>query len=64
MRIIIVYRQKYQTVESEASKTSEVLKESLGSIKEKVKETFDEVGKTEIAKKAGKCCHSVLVALD
>ncbi|XP_054262357.1 mitochondrial import inner membrane translocase subunit TIM44-like [Macrosteles quadrilineatus] len=46
-------RQKYQTVESEASKTSEVLRESLGSIKDRVQETLDEVSKTEIAKKAG-----------
>ncbi|XP_046687908.1 mitochondrial import inner membrane translocase subunit TIM44-like [Homalodisca vitripennis] len=46
-------RQKYQAVESEASKTSEVFKEGLGSIKDKVQETLDEVGKTDIAKKAG-----------
>uniref|UniRef100_A0A1B6L4L1 Uncharacterized protein n=1 Tax=Graphocephala atropunctata TaxID=36148 RepID=A0A1B6L4L1_9HEMI len=46
-------RQKYQAVESEASKTSEVFKESLGSIKDKVQETLDEVGKTDLAKKAG-----------
>ncbi|KAG8333353.1 Mitochondrial import inner membrane translocase subunit TIM44 [Homalodisca vitripennis] len=36
-------RQKYQAVESEASKTSEVFKEGLGSIKDKVQETLDEV---------------------
>lgn len=51
---IYIYRQKYHNVESEASKTSEVLKDSLGSIKDKVRETLDEVGKTELAKKAGK----------
>lgn len=47
------FRQKYQTVESEASKTSEVLRDGLGMIKGKVQETLDEVGKTDIAKKAG-----------
>jgi len=46
-------RQKYQTVESEATKTSDILKGSLGSIKEKVQETLDEVGKSELGKKAG-----------
>lgn len=40
-------RQKFYSVESEASKGSEVLKEKLGSV-------MDEVGKTDIAKKAQK----------
>ncbi|KAG5684605.1 hypothetical protein PVAND_013830 [Polypedilum vanderplanki] len=40
-------RQKFYSVESEASKGSEVLKEKLGSV-------IDEVSKTDIAKKASK----------
>lgn len=47
------YRQKYHNVESEASKGSEVLKERLGTLKEKVQEALDEASKTDIAKKAG-----------
>lgn len=45
-------RQKFYSVESEASKGSEVLKERLGSVKDKLGDVFDEVGKTDIAKKA------------
>lgn len=40
-------RQKFYSVESEATKGTEVLKEKLGSV-------MDEVGKTELAKKASK----------
>ncbi|XP_063226411.1 mitochondrial import inner membrane translocase subunit TIM44 [Bacillus rossius redtenbacheri] len=46
-------RQKFETVESEASKGSEVLKEKLGSIKEKMHEALEDVSKSDIAKKAG-----------
>ncbi|XP_075233734.1 mitochondrial import inner membrane translocase subunit TIM44 [Lycorma delicatula] len=46
-------RKKYQTVESEASRSSEVIKEKLDSIKEKVQDVIEEAGKTELAKKAG-----------
>ncbi|XP_043284250.1 mitochondrial import inner membrane translocase subunit TIM44 [Venturia canescens] len=46
-------RQKFQTVESEASKSSEVLREKLDTIKEKVQEALDEASKTEFGKKAG-----------
>ncbi|XP_033207634.1 mitochondrial import inner membrane translocase subunit TIM44 isoform X2 [Belonocnema kinseyi] len=46
-------RQKFQTVESEASKGSEVLKEKFGTIKEKVQEAVEGVSKTELGKKAG-----------
>lgn len=46
-------RQKFESVESEASKSSEVLKEKIGAIKGKVQEAMGEVGKTEFAKKAG-----------
>jgi mitochondrial import inner membrane translocase subunit TIM44 len=47
-------RQKFYSVESEATKSSEVLKERLGSVKEKLGDVMDEVGKTDIAKKASK----------
>ncbi|XP_071441407.1 mitochondrial import inner membrane translocase subunit TIM44 [Hetaerina americana] len=46
-------RQKYQTVESEASRSSEVIKEKLGTIKGKVQEVLEEASKSDIAKKAG-----------
>lgn len=45
-------RQKFNTVESEASKSSEVLKERLGDIKDKVKDALDEASKSEIGRKA------------
>lgn len=47
-------RHKFNTVESEASKSSEVLKDNLDKIRGKVSEALDEASKTEIAKKAGK----------
>lgn len=50
----MLYRQKYQTVESEASKGSEVLKERIGSLKHKVSDVLEEASKSEFAKKAGK----------
>lgn len=46
-------RQKFKTVESEASKSSEVLKETLGTLKDRVSEVVEEVSKSEIGKKAG-----------
>ncbi|XP_012274557.1 mitochondrial import inner membrane translocase subunit TIM44 [Orussus abietinus] len=46
-------RQKFQTVESEASRSSEVIKEKLDTIKEKVQGVLEEAGKTELGKKAG-----------
>ncbi|KOX72479.1 Mitochondrial import inner membrane translocase subunit TIM44, partial [Melipona quadrifasciata] len=46
-------RQKFQAVESEATKGSEALKEKLESLKEKVQEVLEEAGKTELGKKAG-----------
>lgn len=45
-------RQKFNTVESEASKGSEVLKERIGHLKDKVQDVLEEAGKTELAKKA------------
>lgn len=45
-------RQKFHNVESEASKSTEVFREKLGTIKSKVHEAMEEAGKTEFAKKA------------
>ncbi|CRK96766.1 CLUMA_CG009971, isoform A [Clunio marinus] len=47
-------RQKFYSVESEASKGSEVLKEKFGSVKDKFEDVIEEVGKTDLAKKASK----------
>lgn len=46
-------RKKFNVVESEASKSGEMLKERFGSIKERVSDVLDEAAKTELAKKAG-----------
>lgn len=45
-------RMKFHAVESEAQKSSDILKEKMGSIKEKVQDVLDEASKTEIVKKA------------
>lgn len=47
-------RQKFETVEKEATKSGDVLKEKLSTIKGRMQEVIDEAGKTDIAKKAGK----------
>lgn len=47
-------RQKFNTVEAEASKSGEALKETFGTLKEKVDKVLDEAGKTDIARKASK----------
>lgn len=52
-------RQKFEAVEKEASKGSEVFKERLTTIKEKVQEVIEEAGKTDIAKKAGKLTEEI-----
>ncbi|CAG9856084.1 unnamed protein product [Phyllotreta striolata] len=52
-------RQKFETVEKEASKGGEVFKESLGSIKDRVKGVIDEASKSDLAKKAGKFTEEV-----
>lgn len=52
-------RQKFETVEKEAGKSSEVFKQSLGSIKEKVQGVIDEASKSDIAKKATKFTEEV-----
>ncbi|XP_021928898.1 mitochondrial import inner membrane translocase subunit TIM44 isoform X3 [Zootermopsis nevadensis] len=48
-----IMQQKFQSVESEASRGSEVLKDTLGSLKGKVQEALEEASKSDIAKKAG-----------
>lgn len=52
-------RQKFETVEQEASKGSQLFKEQLSSLKEKVQDTIEEVSKTDIAKKASKITEDV-----
>ncbi|XP_036410322.1 mitochondrial import inner membrane translocase subunit TIM44-like [Megalops cyprinoides] len=44
-------RRKYKTIESETVKTSEVLKKKLGSLSETVKESLEEVGRSDLGKK-------------
>ncbi|XP_012256780.2 mitochondrial import inner membrane translocase subunit TIM44 [Athalia rosae] len=46
-------REKFHSVESEASKSSEVIKEKLDHLKEKVQGVLEEASKSEIGKKAG-----------
>lgn len=48
-------RAKYNTVESEAS----ALRERLDKVKESVSDVFEEAGKTEIAKKAGRITEEI-----
>lgn len=51
-------RHKFNTVESEASKGSDALKEKLGNLKDKMQDVLEEASKTELAKKAsqfGEC---------
>lgn len=47
-------RQKFNVVESEAQKSSSILKEHLGSMKEKVSDVIDEASKTKLAQKASR----------
>ncbi|XP_046551523.1 mitochondrial import inner membrane translocase subunit TIM44-like [Haliotis rubra] len=44
-------RQKFENIESETAKSSQVLKKTFGDIKGKMSDTLDEVGKTEFVKK-------------
>ncbi|TDG46887.1 hypothetical protein AWZ03_006771 [Drosophila navojoa] len=44
-------RQKFNIVESEAQKSSNILKEQLGAIKEKVGDVLDDASKSDLAKK-------------
>ncbi|OWR40656.1 mitochondrial import inner membrane translocase subunit TIM44 isoform 2 [Danaus plexippus plexippus] len=52
-------RKKFLAVESEASKGSEVLKETIEGIKGKVEHVIEEASKTEIAKRAGKITEDI-----
>ncbi|XP_049875406.1 mitochondrial import inner membrane translocase subunit TIM44 [Pectinophora gossypiella] len=52
-------RKKFHAVESEASKGSEVLKETIEGIKGKVEHVLEEASKTDIAKKAGKLSEDI-----
>ncbi|XP_014088209.1 mitochondrial import inner membrane translocase subunit TIM44 [Bactrocera oleae] len=52
-------RQKFNIVESEAQKSSNILKEQLGSIKDKVSDVLDEASKSDIAKKATKLSEGI-----
>lgn len=45
-------RHKFNTVESEASKGSEQLKERMGQFKDKMQDVLEEASKTDLAKKA------------
>lgn len=47
-------RQKFKSVEQEASKGSEIFREKLSTFKDKVEEVIDEAKRTDLAKKAGK----------
>lgn len=53
-------RKKFHAVESEASKSSEILKDTLEGIKDKMEHVLEEAGKSEIAKKAGQLLLPVL----
>jgi mitochondrial import inner membrane translocase subunit TIM44 len=57
-------RQKFYSVESEASKSSEIIKEKLDSVKGKLGDVMDEVGKTDIAKKASKISEDISKAAE
>ena len=45
-------RHKFYSVESEATKSSELLKDRLGTVKDKLQDVLEEASKTNIAKKA------------
>jgi import inner membrane translocase subunit TIM44 len=52
-------REKFQAVESEASKGSDVLKEKVNVLKEKVQEALSDAQKTEFVKKAGQITEGI-----
>ena len=52
-------REKFQAVESEASKSSDVLKGGVNVFKEKVQGVLDEAQKTEFVKKAGQLTEGI-----
>lgn len=45
-------RHKFNTVEEEASKSGEVLKERFGNIKDKMQDVLEEASKSDIGKRA------------
>lgn len=47
-------REKFRTVESEATKSSDVLKQKVTVLREKVQEIVEDAQNTELLKKAGK----------
>lgn len=52
-------RQKFDTVEKEASKGGEMFKEKLDTLKSKVQGVIDEASKAELIKKAGKISEEI-----
>jgi import inner membrane translocase subunit TIM44 len=54
-------RRKFDIVESEASKGSEVFKEKMDTVKGKLQDAVKEVSQTEFAKKASKFCNFLMV---
>ena len=52
-------REKFQAVESEAAKSSDVLKGGVNVLKEKVQGVLDEAQKTEFVKKAGQLSEGI-----
>ncbi|XP_060804222.1 mitochondrial import inner membrane translocase subunit TIM44 [Amyelois transitella] len=52
-------RKKFHAVESEASKSSEVLKETIEGIKGRMEHVLEEASKSEIARKAGKITEDI-----
>jgi import inner membrane translocase subunit TIM44 len=52
-------RQKFYKVESEAKQGSEVLKEKIDSVKGKFQDVVDDVGKTDLAKKASQITEDI-----
>lgn len=52
-------REKFQAVESEASKSSDVLKDKVNVFKEKVQEAISDAQNTEFVKKAGQITEGI-----
>ncbi|XP_065159525.1 mitochondrial import inner membrane translocase subunit TIM44 isoform X2 [Atheta coriaria] len=52
-------RQKFETVEKEASKGGEVFKERLSTLKDKVSGVIEEAGKADVVKKASKITEDI-----
>jgi len=52
-------RHKFNMVESEAQKSSSILKEQIGTIKDKMSDVIEEAKKTEISKKASRITEGI-----